>query len=118
MQIRFGGNPTTNMKTNSIVTLIGASTLAFLFTSCESKQEEAREEHLEQKADNIEAGADQLRKDGDKVADMKEKNADAIRKSSENAADATENSADTTRKAVEKRADQLEEKADAVRDQK
>ena len=106
------------MKTNSIVALIGTSAIALLFTSCDSKQEEAREERLEQKADNIESGADQLRKDGAKVADMKENNADAIRKSSENAADATENSADATREAVEKRADQIEEKADAVREQK
>lgn len=106
------------MKTTTIATLVGASALAFLFTSCESKQEEVREDKLEQKADNIDASATQLRKDGEKVADMKEEHADSIRKGSENAADATENSADATRKAVENRADQLEDKADAVREQK
>ena len=106
------------MKSTTIATLIGGTVLALLFTSCKSKQEEAREEKLEQKADHIDATADQLRKDGEKVADMKEANADAIRKGNEKAADATENSADATRKAVEKRADQLEENADAVREKK
>jgi len=108
------------MKTNTIATLIGASALALLFTSCDSKQEEVREEKLEQKADNIDAAATQLRKDGEKVADMKEDSADAIRKRTGNepAADATEDSADATRKAVEKRADQLEERADEVREKK
>jgi len=106
------------MKINSILNVISASAIALLFSSCESKQEEAREEVLEQKADNLEANADQLRKDGEKVADMKESNADAVRKSSENAADRVENSADATRDAVEKKADQIENKADAVRDAK
>ncbi len=106
------------MKTKSIITLAAASAIALTFTSCKSKEEQVREERLEQKADNLEAGADQLRKDGEKVADMKENQADAIRKSSENAADATEQNADATRKAVEKRADQIEEKADEVREAK
>ncbi|MES2658149.1 MAG: hypothetical protein V4689_06000 [Verrucomicrobiota bacterium] len=106
------------MKTKSIITLIGISTFALAISSCDSKQEDVREERLEMKADNIEATADQLRKDGEKAADMKEENAGAIRKSSENAADATEDSADATRKAVEKRADQLEDAADSVRKQK
>lgn len=88
------------MKTNSIITLISASAIALAFTSCDSKEENAREERVEMKADNIEATADQLRKDGEKVADMKEEHADA------------------TREAVEKRADQLEEKAGAVREAK
>lgn len=106
------------MKSTTIATLVGASALVLLFTSCESKQEQAREEKLEQKADSIDAAATQLRKDGEKVADMKEENADAVRKGSERAADATESSADATRKAVEKRADQLEERADEVREKK
>lgn len=106
------------MKTTTIATLVGASALALLFTSCDSKQEEAREEKLEQKADNIDAAATQLRKDGEKVADMQEDSATAIRKGSEKAADSTEDSADATRKAVEKRADQLEERADEVREKK
>ena len=106
------------MKTNSIATLIGASALALFFSSCESKQEEAREDRLEQKADALEAGADHTRKAGENAADMKENQADAIRKGNERAADATEDSADATRKAAEKRADDLEKRADEVRDQK
>lgn len=106
------------MKTKSIITLSAVSTFALLFASCKSKQEEVREEHLEQKAENLEAGAAQLRKDGEKMAEMKEEHADAIRKSSEQAADSTENSADSTRKAVEKRADQIEDQADRTREAK
>jgi gas vesicle protein len=106
------------MKTKSIALLSGASAIALFFTACDSKQEQVREENLEQKADAIESSADQLRKDGEKVADMKEDNADAIRKNSEKAADATEENADATRKAVEKRADQIEDQADKVREQK
>lgn len=106
------------MKTKLTITLAAVSTFALLFVSCKSKQEEVRDEQLEQKADNLEAGAAQLRKDGEKVADIKENQADAIRKSSEQAADATENSADSTRKAVEKRADQIEDQADRVREAK
>jgi hypothetical protein len=106
------------MKTTSIATLIGASAIAMLFTACESKQEEAREERLENKADNLEATADQVRKEGEKTADMKEDQADSIRKNNEGAADATENSADATRKTSEGQADALEKEADQVREQK
>jgi len=106
------------MKTKTIVKLISASALALAFTSCDSKQEDAREERLEMKADNIEDTADNLRKDGEKAADMKEERADAIRQGNDTAADRVEDSADATRKAVEKRADQIENEADAVRDQK
>ena len=108
----------TNMKTNSILALVSASAIALLFSSCKSKQEEVREDVIEQKADNLDASADQLRKDGEKLADMKEANADAVRKSGEKTGDAVEDSADATRNAVEKRADQIEDKADAVREAK
>ena len=106
------------MKTTSIIALAAVSSFTLLFASCKSKEEQAREEYLEQKADNLEAGAGQLRKDGEKVAEMKEAQADGIRKSSEQAADATEKNADATRKAVEKRADQIENQADKVREAK
>ncbi|NQX02643.1 hypothetical protein HQ447_18445 [bacterium] len=106
------------MKTKTITILGSVSALALIFASCDSKQEQAREQNIEQKADTMDSGADQLRKDGEKVADMKDANADSIRKSSEKAADATENSADATRKAVEKRADDIEAAADKVREQK
>jgi hypothetical protein len=88
------------MKTNSIAALVSASAIALFVSSCDSKQEQAREEQLENKAESIDATADQLRKDGERVADMKEESADA------------------TRDNVEKRADQLEEAADDVREKK
>lgn len=88
------------MKTNSIAAIVSASAIALFVTSCDSKQEQVREEKLEDKAENIDATADQLRKDGERVADMKEANADAIRKN------------------VENRADQIEETADDVREKK
>jgi gas vesicle protein len=106
------------MKTNSIAALVSAYAIALFVTSCDSKQEQVREEKLEQKAESIDATADQLRKDGERVAEMKEESADAIREKSERAADATEDSADATRKNVEQRADQLEEAADDVREKK
>jgi hypothetical protein len=106
------------MKTNSIAALVSASAIALFVTSCDSKQEQVREEQLEQKADAIETNADQLRKDGERVAEMKDADADAIRKNNENAADATESSADATRKNADQRADQLDEAADDVREKK
>lgn len=106
------------MRIKPIATLFGASVFALLFSSCESKQEEAREQHLENKADSLEHAAKQVRKDGGTVADMKEDQADAIRHNNDRAADATENGADATRRNAEKQADSLENKADAVRDQK
>ena len=106
------------MKTKSILIATGLSAASLLFVSCDSKQEQAREEALEQKAENLEASADQLRKDGEKVAELKESHADAIRDGREKAAYAVENSADATREAVEKRADELEEEADATREAK
>jgi DNA anti-recombination protein RmuC len=106
------------MKIHPIPTLLGTSVIALLLASCESKQEKMREKELEQKAENLESTAGQVRKQGEQKADMKESEADAIRKSSEKAADTTEKSADTTRETTEKQADDLEKQADDVRDRK
>jgi DNA anti-recombination protein RmuC len=114
----FGEPKSHTMKIHSIPTLLGTSVIALLLASCESKQEEMREKELEQKAENLESSADQVRKQGEQKADMKESDADAIRKSSEKAADSTEDSADATRKTTEKQADDLEKQADDVREQK
>lgn len=78
-QLRLSGYPIHTMKTKSIVTLMGASAFAFAFVSCDSKQENARKDALEQKADNMEENADQVRKNAEKKADMKEDQADAVR---------------------------------------
>jgi hypothetical protein len=94
------GNPTQTMKTNPIAVLVGASAIAFCFTACDSKQEQAREEKLEAKADAIDAEADQLRKDSEKAAEMKDANTDAIRQD------------------IEKQADQIEDTADDIREKK
>jgi gas vesicle protein len=106
------------MKTTSLIPLIGAGFVALAFTSCDSPEEQAREERLEQKADQLENTADNVRKQGERVADQKEDQADAIRKNSENTADAAEADAEAKRKAAEKAADELEDKADDVRDLK
>jgi len=81
------------MKTKSIIQLIGASAVALFCTACESKQEEAREQNLEQKADQLENAADATRKQGEKMAD-------------------------STEKATEGKADAIEKEADKVREQK
>ena len=49
------------MKTQLIVTLIGAVALTLGFTSCETEQEETREEVIEQRADALEEKADDVR---------------------------------------------------------
>jgi hypothetical protein len=106
------------MKINSIITLIAASTLSFAFTACDSKQENARENQLEKKADAMDNHADQVRKAAEAKANSKENTADAIKKDAKQAADATKNDADATRKAGEKKADAIENAADDVRKQK
>lgn len=106
------------MKTHSITSLFCASALAFLFTSCDSPQENAREDMIEDTADNLEDKADLVREDGGKSADMTEEQADAVRdvSGSESRADSLETKADKIRDNSEMRADQLEENADEVRD--
>ena len=64
------------MKTKSIITLIGSSVLALCSVSCDSKQEDAREDALEQKADGLEKNADTVRKEGGKAVDQAEKDAE------------------------------------------
>ena len=122
-RIRPAGQPTKNMKTTSIAALLGASALAFAFSSCKSKEEKVQDDVIEQKADMKEDQADEVRAKAETKADMKENQADAIRHSSdsnaaENAADAKENAADATREAAEKKADGMENQADGIRDQK
>lgn len=111
---------TKTMKTKTIAAILGASALSLASISCESKQEEAREDRLETKADAIEDKADQTRRQGEKSADATENSADAVRdgNGSERRADGLENEADATRRDAERRADGLEESADDVRDAK
>jgi hypothetical protein len=103
------------MKIRSLFTVIGTATLAFFAVSCDSARENAREDVLEQKADNLEDTADQVRKRGEAAADAKEDRTDATQSYNRSL---DNKDADTTRRATENRADTLEEKADEVREQK
>ena len=118
LQPGSSGKPTETMKLNSIANLIGASAVALFFTACDSKQENLREDALEQKADGLEKKADMTRDNGEKSADAAEEVADKVRKTDEVAADQTEQSAEATRKATEARADALEKEAEKTREQK
>ena len=86
------------MKTKPIITLfaiLGTATLV----SCDSKQEEVREQSLENKADALEGSAEQVRKNAEAAADATENNAEAIREEAERKADALEDKADDNRDA-------------------
>jgi hypothetical protein len=113
-----GNNDYTTMKTTIISQILGASAAAFLFTSCDSKQENMREDALENKADALEDRADAVRDRTEKAADAAEDRADDMKKTSPAAADATEKAADAARTQGEKAADALEDQADKVREQK
>lgn len=107
------------MKTHkSIATLLSASAFTLMLTSCESPQEEAREDAVLDQADRMEEKADQVREDAERNADMKEESADQVRDISGNEAqaDAIENEADRIRENAEERADQLEDNADVTRE--
>lgn len=86
------------MRTKPFITLFAILVTAAL-CSCESKQEEVREDRLENKADSMEGTADQVRKNAEAAADATENNADAIREEAERKADALEDKADQTRDA-------------------
>ena len=99
-------------------TLVVLSALAALtFSACDSRQENARENALEKKADTLENQADATR-------NAAERKADAIESTGKQGADKlnpntpADKQADAVRKSGEATADTLENKADAVRDQK
>lgn len=110
--------PLADMKNHSTSTLLSASAFAMFFTSCESPQEEAREDKVLEKADRMEEQADQVRDNAEKAADLQEDTADAIRESTgnEKAADAIEETADELRDAAEEKADAMEDQADIIRE--
>ena len=88
---------------------------ALAFSACDSKQENAREDAVEQKADSMENKADAVRDGAEKKADAIEEQKTMSNDSSTNSA--LENKADATRDAAEKNADAIENQAEAVRDQ-
>ncbi len=87
---------------------------SFALVSCDSKQENAREDATEKKADAMENKADAVRDTAEKKADTLESQKSMSNTSTTNTQ--LENKADATRNAAEKNADALENKADAVRD--
>ncbi len=88
-------------------------TLALALTACDSKQENKREQALENKADMKENKADVVRKEGEAAADRIEKRDPGMTNSG-----STERAAEGTRDASENRADQLEDQADRIREKK
>ncbi len=80
-----------------ILTAIGCT---LLFTACDSKEEQRREEALERKADGL------------------ENHADKVREGAEAKADALEDQAKQTRKAGEAVGDAVDKAAEGVREQK
>lgn len=98
--------------TLSLIAIAGALTLG----ACDSKEENARENTLERKADNLEDTADAVRKDAERKADALESQKNTANPSSTNSA--LENAADAKRNAAESTADSLEKKADAEREKK
>ncbi len=102
---------------NKLFSLFAVVVAVLSLAACDSKQENARENALEKKADGMEDQADATRK-------MSEKKADAIESNGKqgmeklNPVTPADKDADAVRKSGEAKADRLENGADAVREQK
>ena len=86
--------------------------MALALAACESKQEEKREQSLEQSADTLEDRADLIREKGDTTADRIERQDPGMDSTTTNRA------ADAAEAMAEKRADQMEEQAVQYREHK
>jgi len=100
------------MKTTSLIPLTTAAVCAFAFAACDSRQENARENALERKADTLEDKAGVVRDKAEKTADAVEANDPGLNRPS------TERTAEAVRESGEQTADALEEKADREREKK
>lgn len=89
--------------------------LGFVFTACDSKQENQREAALERKADAMEDQGDAVKKDANAKADAVDKATDKAPNATEKAGDAQ---ADAIKKDGEAKKDGLEKAAEATREQK
>ena len=98
-----------------ITLCLAAAASVLALSACDSKQENAREDAAEKKADQMEEKADAVRDAGEKKADAIESKKDMSNTDTTN--ERLENSADATREAADQKADAIEENADAVRDQ-
>lgn len=105
--------PLSSFQQITLCAMAGASALAL--SACDSKQENARQDAVEKKADKMEDKADTVRDSAEKKADAMESQKSMSNSSSTNAT--LENKADATRNAAEQKADAMEDQADAVRDQ-
>lgn len=109
----LGANPKCMKNTSrTLFAIVGALALC----ACDSKEENAREDALERKADAKEDQADAVRNNAERQADALESqkspsNASSTNSQLENAADAKRDSAETT-------ADRLEREANAAREKK
>ena len=75
------------MKAPIISSITAAALYGFLFTACDSPQEDAQEEAMEQKAESLEKDAEAVRKDAEAAAEANEQAAENIRKQADNATD-------------------------------
>lgn len=96
---------------NTVLRIIGVASLAVFLNGCDSPQEDARENALENKADTLEERADMTRDAGEQQADRIEAQDPGLD------AAPTDSAAEATRDSTETQADTLEEQADQVRDQ-
>lgn len=87
-----------------LIPILTTLTAAFALTACDSKQEQAREKALENRADGLEDAAKATKKNVDVQADAAKKNVDV--------------QADAAKKAADAQADALKKEADRVREQK
>ena len=90
--------------------------IALAFAACDSREENARENAMENRADALEEQAKATRNAGEKRADAIEDTKVGSEKIDPN--NPKEKAADATRKAAEDKADALEDKADATREAK
>jgi hypothetical protein len=98
--------------TSSLIRTATIVVAAVAFAACDSRQENARENNLERKADNLEDAADVVRTQAEKTADAVERNDAGLNSST------TEKTADAVREAGERKADALEDQADIEREKK
>lgn len=103
-----------SMKTIPLTIIALAGT--FALSACDSKQENARENALERKADNKEDQADVVRNRAENQADALESQKSLSNPSSTN--NQLENAADEKRRAAEAAAERLEREAEAAREKK
>ncbi|MDB6076552.1 MAG: hypothetical protein JWO82_299 [Akkermansiaceae bacterium] len=103
------------MKNNLVLAVFAASSYAFLFTACDSKEEKDRKASLEHKADALEDQAKQVKKDAEKTAELtKEAGKDSAKEIKEE----TKANADAIKKEGELKEQQLKDAADQERDKK